>query len=194
MQRDEFEVAAPMGTASVTAKSGTTSATVNIYGITGAYFQIMDMELASGRFLKTTDVENHTSVIILSADTAVEFFGRTDVAGERISFDGRSFLVAGVLTEDAASPTGGVAAGFSAASWEDSEESETVVLEGYIPYSTLTRMADNVLDITRFYVSAADETSMDQAEEALTQLLLREEKYNVSYNMDMACPHFAHSF
>ena len=29
-----------------------------------------------------------------------------------------------------------------------SEEVETVTLEGYIPYSTLTRIADNVLDIT----------------------------------------------
>ena len=39
-------------------------------------------------------------------------------------------------------------------------------MEGYIPYSTLTRIADNVLDITQFYVSSADEEFMDQAEAA----------------------------
>lgn len=52
------------------------------------------------------------------------------------------------------------------------EESETVTLEGYIPYSTLTRIADNVLDITQFYVSSADEESMDQAEAAVERIML----------------------
>ena len=44
--------------------------------------------------------------------------------------------------------------------------------QGYIPYSTLTRIADNVLDITQFYVSSADEESMDQAETAVERIML----------------------
>ena len=45
-------------------------------------------------------------------------------------------------------------------------------LEGYIPFSTMTRIADNVLDVTTFYASGTDEESLDPAKNALTELLL----------------------
>ena len=45
-------------------------------------------------------------------------------------------------------------------------------LEGYIPFSTMTRLADNVLDVTMFYASGADEDSLEPAENALTELLM----------------------
>ena len=45
-------------------------------------------------------------------------------------------------------------------------------LEGYIPFSTMTRIADNVLDVTMFYASGTDEESLDPAKNALTELLL----------------------
>ena len=48
----------------------------------------------------------------------------------------------------------------------------SVSLEGYIPYSTMTRIADNVLDVTQFYASASREDTLDYAKEALTQELL----------------------
>lgn len=54
------------------------------------------------------------------------------------------------------------------------EDSETTVnLEGYIPFSTMTRMADNILAVTQFYVSAADSETLDYAETALTDLLMK---------------------
>ena len=57
----------------------------------------------------------------------------------------------------------------SSDSQEDGEQ--TVALEGYIPYSTLTRIADNVLDITQFYVSSTDDESIDQTEAAVNRIL-----------------------
>lgn len=48
----------------------------------------------------------------------------------------------------------------------------SVSLEGYIPYSTMARIADNVLDVTQFYASASREDTLDYAKEALTQELL----------------------
>lgn len=164
MDDEALEAAAPYGRTSVTAKSGTMSIT----GTTGSYFDIMNLELSSGRTLKQTDLDNNSLVVIISADTAIEFFGREDAAGETLSLDGKSFLVAGVLSDDNSSLT-------STQSMTESsseEESETVTLEGYIPYSTLTRIADNVLDITQFYVSSADEESMDQAEAAVERIML----------------------
>ena len=144
MDDEALEAAAPYGRTSVTAKSGYTSGTMSITGTTGSYFDIMKLELSSGRTLKQTDLDNNSLVVIISADTAIEFFGREDAAGETLSLDGKSFLVAGVLSDDNSSLT-------STQSMTESsseEESETVTLEGYIPYSTLTRIADNVLDHT----------------------------------------------
>lgn len=59
----------------------------------------------------------------------------------------------------------------SSSSDEDSET--TVNLEGYIPFSTMTRMADNILAVTQFYVSAADSETLDYAETALTDLFMK---------------------
>ena len=162
------EAAAPISRTSVTGKSSYTEGTVTVYGTTGGYSEIMDLELSAGRWLKQTDVDNHSSVIVLTNDTAVEFFGRTDVQGETLSLDGRKFLVAGVLAED--SGTNNSTAAVNSA--DDEETTQSVVLEGYIPYSTLTRISDNVLDITQFYVSSADEDSMERTEMAMEQIML----------------------
>ncbi len=154
LKDDAIAEAAPIGSTSVTGKSGYTSGTVNIYGTTGGYFTIMEKELLLGRTIKKTDIENNSYVIIITADTAIEFFGRTDVEGENISLDGKKFLVIGVLEDDSSSGDTVVS---------NSDSTETVELEGYIPYTTLTRMADNILEITQFYVSSSNEDSMDEA-------------------------------
>jgi putative ABC transport system permease protein len=161
---DAIEAAAPMGRGSVTGKSGYTSGTMTVYGTTGAYFDIMDLELATGRKIKKVDVENNSYVIVITADTAVEFFGRSDVEGETLSLDGKSFKVIGVLSEEESTT--------SISSLVSSDSSENVVLEGYVPYSTFTRISENSLDITQIYVSSADESSMDRAETALEQIML----------------------
>lgn len=165
-EQEEFADTAPMGRISVTGKSGYLNSSVNIYGTSGGYFSIMGMDLYAGRTLKQTDLENHSYVIVISYDTAVEFFGRADAAGESLSLDGKSFLVVGVLSEDSASPSSAMMVRSS------DDSSETVVLEGYIPYSALSKMADNVLEITQFYVSSADEESMETAERKLQEILL----------------------
>ncbi len=126
----------------------------------------MGMEVYAGRVLKNTDLQNRSYVIVLSYDTAVEFFGRADVTGESLSLDGKPFQVVGVLSEESASPS-------SAMTVKSSDDSsETVVLEGYIPYATLGQLADNVLEVSQFYVSSADESSMEPAELKLEEILL----------------------
>lgn len=164
--QEEFAEAAPVGRASVTGKSGYTSSSLNVYGTSGGYFAIMDMELHNGRTLKNADLENRSYVIVLSYDTAVEFFGRADATGESLSLDGKPFQVVGVLSEESASPSSAMAVKSS------DDSSETVVLEGYIPYATLGQLADNVLEISQFYVSSADESSMEPAERKLEEILL----------------------
>lgn len=171
-QDDAIEETAPIGRTSVTAKSGYTSASMSVTGTTGGYFSIMKLDLGAGRLLKNVDIDNHSYVVIISQDTAVEFFGRGDAVGEKLSLDGKSFLVVGVLSEDNSSLTS------QSAGQNSSEESSSVSLEGYIPYSTLTRLADGVLDITQFYVSSSDETSMEGANQAIERIMLERFGYD----------------
>ena len=178
---EEVKAVAPVARTSVTAKSGYTSGTMTLIGTNGSYGDIQELELTNGRFLKNADLENNSYVVVLTADTAVELLGRTNVEGESIALDGRKFLVVGVLDEDSTSSLTNGASSMSSSllssdsSSDDSSDSSsasTVFLEGYIPYSTMTRIADNVLDVDQFYASASREDTLDYAKEALTQELL----------------------
>ena len=166
---EAIEAAAPIGRTSVTGESCYTSGTMTVYGTTGSYFDIMNTELYTGRTLKNVDIDNNSYVIVVTYDTAVEFFGRADAEGETVSVNGISFKVVGVLSEDESSQS---SSGVVSSSSSDDEESTSVTLEGYIPYSTLTRIGENTLDITQFYVSATDEETMDKAEAAVEQIML----------------------
>lgn len=163
MTGDTIAEAAPMGRSSVTAKTGYTSDTMTLYGTTGGYFSIMDMDYDYGRLIKQTDVENHSYVIVITYDTAVELFGHADAEGETLSLDGRKFEVVGVLSSDET---------VSGSLFANSDSEDTVELQGYIPYSTLTRIADNVLDINQFFVSSTSTESLDETQAEVEELLL----------------------
>ncbi|MGI6117651.1 MAG: ABC transporter permease [Bilifractor sp.] len=168
----------PIAQSSATGETSYTEGSTNLYGVSGGYFRIMGMdEVAFGRILKSTDLDNNNYVIVLSYDTAVEFFGHANAVGESLSLDGRKFEVVGVLAEDASTPGSQMSIRQSSDSTnsddsEDSSDSESVTLEGFIPYTTMSRISDNVLDISQFYVSASDEDSMDGAESYVNSVLL----------------------
>ena len=165
IQGDSIDATSPVGRSSVTAKSGYTSESMNLYGITGGYIDIMHLELTSGRNMKMTDVDNSSYVIIITADTAVEFFGHSNVVGEEISLDGRAFQIIGVVEKSDSTTS-------MSNMMSNSGDEESVTLEGYIPYSTLTRMGSNSLDISMFYVASSNEESMEQTEMEVEKILL----------------------
>lgn len=167
---EEVDEVAPVSWTSVTAKTSYSNGTMTLTGITGSYADIQGLELFSGRFLKQTDIDNNSYVVVITKDTATELLGRADAVGESIKLNGKSFLVVGVLS-DSSSLTQGSAVSSSSDS-DDSDSSSSVQLEGYIPFSTMTRLADNVLDVTMFYASGTDEDSLEPAENALTELLM----------------------
>ncbi|MDD3279233.1 MAG: ABC transporter permease [Lachnospiraceae bacterium] len=170
---DSIAAAAPSSVTSMTGKSGYTSESMSVTGTTGEYFSIMNLELGLGRTIKQVDLNNNSYVIIISSDTAVEFFGHADAVGETLALDGKDFQVIGVLSSDNSTLTSGQA---SVSSSEDS--SSSVNLEGYIPYSTFTRVSDQVLDITQFYVSSADESTMDPCTAAVESVMLSRFDYD----------------
>ena len=154
--RDEIGKAAPVAQESVTGKYGTTTESVTLYGTTSAYFDIEDLQLQLGRSLKTTDLENHNTVCVISQTTATELVGYTDCIGDEISLNGMKFRIVGVLEED---------------------ESLTASLmgesyEAYIPYTTLVRLSTTTTEkITSFYMTAGENYSMDEAEDAMDEIL-----------------------
>ena len=168
---EEVDKVAPVSWTSVTAKTSYSNGTMTLTGITGSYADIQGLELFSGRFLKQTDIDNNSYVVVITKDTATELLGRVDAVGESIKLNGKSFLVVGVLS-DSTSLTQGAAVTSSSDSDDSDSSSSSVQLEGYIPFSTMTRLADNVLDVTMFYASGTDEDSLEPAENALTELLM----------------------
>ena len=147
--------AAPVAQSSVTAASMYSDETATIYGTTGSYADIQELELYEGRFLKMTDVENHTNVAVVNAGFAINVMGRMDVVGETISLDGIDYQIIGVLAADA------------------NDTTTTENYEAYIPYTSLIRLTDDVSsDISGFCVSATSEKSLDDAEEAVTNAMM----------------------
>lgn len=147
--------AAPVVQSSVTAASMYSDETATIYGTTGSYADIQELEIYEGRFLKMTDVENHTNVAVINAGLAINVMGRMDVVGEAISLDGIDYQIIGVLAADA------------------NDTTTTENYEAYIPYTSLIRLTDDVSsDISSFCVSATSEKSLDDAEEVVTDAMM----------------------
>ena len=157
-QADGIGQTAAWQTTSATAKYDTTSSTVQLYGVTASYSDIQELNILLGRFIKTSDVDNHTQVCVINENAAEELVGYTDCLGEQISLNGTKYTVAGVL--------------------EDNESSLTAVfssdsLVAYIPYTSLVRLTTDVSSkITSFYVSAPSDGTMSDAESAMTAILL----------------------
>ena len=158
MDTEGVGLIAPSGTATATGKYGSTNAAFQVYGATPAYEQVNGLKLLLGRFLKASDVDNHTDVCVINEAAAEKLVGYTDCLDVEISLSGRKFRVVGVL--------------------EDDEDSLTAVfgadsLVAYIPYTTLLRLSSTVSStITSFSVSAAEGADMATAESAMRELLM----------------------
>ena len=152
----EIALAAPTCQSNLTAAGSYTPKTAQVTGTTNAYAEIENLQLESGRFIMTADVENHTNVVVVSSELATEVLGRTDVVGETIRLGGREFLIIGVLAEDDSALSALMSGSYTA----------------YVPYTTLVRLADGVSrDVVDFYVSAEPE-SIDEAETVLNEYLM----------------------
>ena len=155
-ENDEIAEAAPVATSSVTASSTYSEETANIYGTTGAYADIQNLELYAGRFLKRTDTQNHTNVAVINAGLAIQVMGRMDVVGENISLNGVDYQIIGVLKAD------------------ENDSTTTENYEAYIPYTSLVRLTSDVSsEVSSFCVSATSEESLDEAEMIVTQTMMQ---------------------
>ena len=66
MDEDEIGLIAPYISSSVTATADGESGSVTVYGTTEEYYSIQGLQLAMGRWLKNTDVENRSYVCVIN--------------------------------------------------------------------------------------------------------------------------------
>ena len=158
MDEDGIGLISPYISSSVTASCDEASGDVTIYGTTPAFYEVQGMRLAMGRFLKTSDVENHTYVCVINETAATELIGYVDCVDQAISLNGVEYTIVGVLPDNEDSLTSMMSSGSLAV---------------YLPYTSLLRLSDSLTaDVTSFYVSAPEEGTMQTVEAAMTQLLM----------------------
>lgn len=142
---------------SAVGKYGFNAETVQLYGTTAAYYNIQGLNMLLGRYIKSADVENASSICVINENAAQELIGYSDCIGEEISINGIKFKVVGVL--------------------EDNDDSLTAVFSSnslavYIPYTSLVRLSSSVSSkITSFYVSAEADGTTAETESAMYSIL-----------------------
>lgn len=149
---------APYISTSVTAKGEEDSGEVTVYGATPALYDVQGMQLAMGRFLKTSDIDNHTYVCVINETAATELIGYVDCVDQALSLNGVQYTVVGVLSDNEDSLTSMMTSGSLAV---------------YLPYTSLLRLSDSLTgEVTSFYVSAPEDGTVESAQTAMTELLM----------------------
>ena len=157
MEEDAFGPLAPVATQSVTAKYGTATGALTVYGTTAPYADIQKLSVLVGRFLKQADEQNVSFVCVINETAATELVGYADCLGEELRLNGQRFRVVGVLRDDDASLTSVFRSGS---------------LVAYIPYAAFIRLSDSVTpEVTSFYVSAGAGSTVEEAKDRLTEIL-----------------------
>ena len=158
MDEDGIGLVAPYISSSVTAIADGESDEVTVYGATPAFYEVQGMQLAMGRFLKTSDVENHTYVCVINENAATELIGYVDCVDQAISLNGVEYTIVGVLSDNEDSLTSMMTSGSLAV---------------YLPYTSLLRLSDSLTsEVTSFYVSAPENGTMETVEAAMTNILM----------------------
>ena len=171
MEEDGIGLVAPYTSTSVTASGEEASGEVTVYGTTPAFYDVQGMQLAMGRFLKTSDIENHTYVCVINETAATELIGYVDCVDQAISLNGVEYTIVGVLSDNEDSLTSMMTSGS---------------LAMYLPYTSLLRLSDSLTsEVTSFYVSAPENGTMETVEAAMTSILMErfeddDEAFNIS--------------
>ncbi len=114
-----------------------------VFGTTPTLPEVTNVKIESGRFLMNPDIENHSNVIVINHELAVDVMGRADVVGESIRVDGREYMIIGVTEKEAS----GMMALLMGTPYR-----------AYIPYTTMARAFPNgSLNVTYFIASAKDD-------------------------------------
>jgi putative ABC transport system permease protein len=140
------------------ARYGRTTEGVSVYGTSVDFYEIQGLQLAIGRWLTRSDLDNHSYVCVLNETAAVELIGYVDCVGEEITLNAVPYTVVGVLQNSEDNLTSFIAAG---------------TMTVYLPYTNLVRLSNTVTDrITSFYVMAPEGSNMEKTQSAMEKILM----------------------
>ena len=171
MEEENIGLIAPAITDSLVGSAKGESGSITVYGTTPAYYDIQGLQLNMGRWLKKTDIENNSYVCVLNETAAEDLLGYIDCIGEAVTIGSVKYTVVGVLKENEDSLTSVLTSG---------------TMMAYMPYTSLVRLSSVAsMDVTSFYVGAAEGGTVEMAEEAMEEILLRrfdddEDAFNIS--------------
>lgn len=154
---DDVAAVAPSASSTANARDGSDTETMQLTGTTADYQSINGIELASGRFLKTADVDNHTNVAVINADTAIDILGcynTSQAIGQTVSLNGIPYTVIGVIKQS------------------DTTISTGSTYQAYIPFTSLMRLSTTVRDVNSFVVSPKSDEVSDAAQQEINEFLL----------------------
>lgn len=149
----DISAVAPVLTSSETVKSGSTTYDTNIIGVTADYAKVQNLDVQSGRMLKSSDLNYRTNVAVIGTDVATEIFETWDVIGKTLTFGDRTFKIVGLLNESGSSTHG---------------SNDDRIL---IPYTTAQRVMGES-DVTQFYVSAKSADVVSRVENLMNMYLM----------------------
>jgi putative ABC transport system permease protein len=146
--------------------------TYSVRAVTPSFFSITPQELGAGRLLTQADEDEQARVVLLGKNVASNLFGVANTAlGQRITLNGVSFSVVGVLDSE----EGSVSVG--------SDPAESL----FVPYKTaVTRLYRNDIsskvDVFTLSVKARDRYQMEAMIEQVTKVLREEHRLTYQNN------------
>ena len=159
MGKENIGLIAPEISDSLTVSGREGAGSLTVYGTTPVYYEIQGLQISMGRWLKNTDIENCTYICILNETAAEELMGYVDCVGEAVSINSVKYTIAGVLADDDDSLTAAFSSGNMVA---------------YVPYTSLIKLSTTALsEVTSFYVGAEEGSTVEMAETAMTQILMK---------------------
>lgn len=149
--------------------AGRNNSNNQVYGVLADYTEVNNLEISSGSFISQSQNSRLSRVAVLGPDVVESLFGTNpNPIGEKIRIDGQTFTVIGV-----AESKGGT--GMS--------NTDEIV---YVPLDVASKILYGQDYLSSLSVSATDETVMDQAEEAVNDLLLTRHKISNTNEADFS--------
>ncbi len=137
------------------ARGGAYETNVTVSGKNMYYFRYNEGVVSRGRILNILDEESMSRVCLISSDMVTTFFYGVDPVGEEIYINGLTFLVVGLISENASSSVTEMMSGS---------------VEIMIPYTTALKMNNESL-VTSFTVTLADGIDSEDGSARLEEVL-----------------------
>ncbi len=125
-----------------------------INGVTPNYFEISNIDFASGSSFDENDVRTMAKVIVLGNSLAEEVFGLSDAIGKKVKIKNYRYKVVGVLEEG-----GGFTFGIDTGKW------------AYVPVTTAQKLIVGVDYLMELIVKVTDESRVEAAKLDIQNLL-----------------------